>query len=622
MPVVPPNPPIPDATQDAVAHAVRDATQDVVETVEKAAQGVAKAVPRAAVQDDPARGAVEAVGRDAVQDATPAAPRNAAQAAPEAQESPKDLGPGGLIRYACLAHGRGRLLAVAIAGLAGHQVAEALVPVLIGVIVDRAVGGADAAALAGWLGALAAVFAGLILCWRVATRLNTRVYVYGEHELRLLAARRILHPRGMAVTRAPGEILTISTSDASNVSGFSWVVSEQGACLAALVTAVTALALISWPLALGVLAATAAQLALVHRLSRPLDERVYAERRQAARAGTLATDFTVGLRVLKGYGAEAAAAARYRDASRASMRAALATADAQARLSAVNAGVAGIFLTGIALAASWLALNGTITVGGLVSVVGLAQFVRSPMEQLGFLGAELAAKRGSARRLAELLATPYATPEVGHTGPSGLSGAEQGPVLSVRVGGETIEARRGELLGIDAGDAAAELLDVLAYRIPVEPGRYLLGGADAVRLGPERVRERVFAPPREASVFTGTVADNLARETSDPAALAASGLDEVLTHLPHGLRSEVGEQGHLLSGGQRQRLLLARALHQPQPVVVLHEPTTSVDSVTEQRVGRALRGFPDRTIILITRSPGLLHACDRVLRPAFAGESR
>ncbi|MFF0579007.1 ABC transporter transmembrane domain-containing protein [Streptosporangium saharense] len=620
MPVVPPNPPIPNAAQDAITHAVRDTPRDAVQddsardAVEKAARGAAKAVVRDAVQDDPARSVVEAV-----QDTTPAASRNAAREVPETRELPKGPGPGGLIRYACLAHGRGRPLAVAVAGLAGHQVAEALVPVLIGVIVDRAVGGADVAALAGWLGALAAVFAGLILCWRVATRLNTRVYVYGEHELRLLAARRILHPRGMAVTRAPGEILTISTSDASNVSGFSWVVSEQGACVAALVTAVTALALISWPLALGVLAATAAQLALVHRLSRPLDERVYAERRQAARAGTLATDFTVGLRVLKGYGAEAAAAARYRDASRASMRAALATADAQARLSAVNAGVAGIFLTGIALAASWLALNGTITVGGLVSVVGLAQFVRSPMEQLGFLGAELAAKRGSARRLAELLATPYATPEVGHVG---LAEAEQGPVLSVRVGGETIEARRGELLGIDAGDAAAELLDVLAYRIPVEPGRYLLGGADAVRLGPERVRERVFAPPREASVFTGTVADNLAREGSDPAALAASGLDEVLTHLPHGLRSEVGEQGHLLSGGQRQRLLLARALHQPQPVVVLHEPTTSVDSVTEQRVGQALRGFPDRTIILITRSPGLLHACDRVLRPALAGEGR
>lgn len=94
-------------------------------------------------------------------------------------------------------------------------------------------------------------------------------------------------------------------------------------------------------------------------------------------------------------------------------------------------------------------------------------------------------------------------------------------------------------------------------------------------------------------------------------ATAASGLDDVLTHLPEGLASQVGEQGRLLSGGQRQRLLLARALHQPQPVLVLHEPTTSVDSVTEDRIARALRAS-GRTIILITTGPTLLSACHRV----------
>lgn len=94
-------------------------------------------------------------------------------------------------------------------------------------------------------------------------------------------------------------------------------------------------------------------------------------------------------------------------------------------------------------------------------------------------------------------------------------------------------------------------------------------------------------------------------------ATAASGLDDVLTHLPEGLASQVGEQGRLLSGGQRQRLLLARALHQPQPVLVLHEPTTSVDSVTEDRIARALRAS-GRTIVLITTGPTLLSACHRV----------
>ncbi|MGE2767370.1 ATP-binding cassette domain-containing protein [Rhodococcus sp. 1.20] len=77
--------------------------------------------------------------------------------------------------------------------------------------------------------------------------------------------------------------------------------------------------------------------------------------------------------------------------------------------------------------------------------------------------------------------------------------------------------------------------------------------------------------------------------------------------------SEVGEQGKKLSGGQRQRLLLARALHQPQPILVLHEPTTSVDSVTEHRIAHSLRNFPDKAILVITSSPTLLHSCDRVV---------
>lgn len=514
--------------------------------------------------------------------------------------------PGELIRHASLANGRGRRLGVAVAGLAGHQVAEALVPVLIGVVIDRAIGRADLPALFRWLGVLAAVFALLVLAWRIATRLNSGVFLYGEHDLRLLAARRILHPRGMAGRRAPGETLTISTSDAASVSGFSWVIAEQSASFAALATATVSMLVISWPLAVCVVIATALQLLLIHRLSRPLEQRAYAEAAQAARASVLATDFAAGLRVLKGFGAEREAAARHAEAAEASRRAAVANVNAQARVSAVNTVVAGVFLALIALAASWAAASGAITVGSLVAVVGLAQFVRGPMEQLGYLGADLAAKRGSARRLSELLATPYQAPE------AETEAAEPDPAAPVVVLGE-LRVRQGEIVGVDASEDAT-LLDLLSCRRAAPPGHYLVHGVDARRLGPDRVREVVFAPPHDATVFTGSVADNLAADAVQPWAVAASALDDVLTHLPDGLGSSVGEQGRLLSGGQRQRLLLARALHQPQPVLVLHEPTSSVDSVTEQRIARALRDVEGKTIILITSSPGLLRACSRVVR--------
>ncbi|NED29434.1 ABC transporter transmembrane domain-containing protein, partial [Streptomyces anulatus] len=235
--------------------------------------------------------------------------------------APASPSPAALVRLAASGSGRGARLALAGAGFAGHQVAEALVPVLLGLVVDRAIGRSDPGALLGLLGALAALFAALILCWRTGSRLTTGVYAYGEHDLRLLATGRALHPRGMAARRPPGEVLTIATSDASNVSGVSWLIAEQGAALAGLLTAAVSLLLISWQLAAVVLAATAVQLVVLQLLSGPLDRRVYAEQREAARAGALATDFTAGIRVLKGFGAEGAAVRRYRRASRDSMAA-------------------------------------------------------------------------------------------------------------------------------------------------------------------------------------------------------------------------------------------------------------------------------------------------------------
>ncbi|MFE2295286.1 ABC transporter transmembrane domain-containing protein [Streptomyces sp. NPDC059452] len=538
------------------------------------------------------------------------------------------------MRRTSFGSGRGRRLAVAGAGFAGHQVAEALVPVLLGVVIDRAIGRNDPGALLGLLAALGALFGALILCWRTGSRLTTGVYVYGEHDLRLLTADRVLHPRGAAGRRPPGEVLTVATSDASNVSGVSWLIAEQGAALAGLLTASLSLFLISWQLATVVLAATAVQLAALQLLSGPLESRVYAEQREAARAGALATDFTAGFRVLKGFGAEGTAALRYREASRSSMRAALRRVRSLAGLTALNSAASGAFLAGIALLAAWHALEGRLTVGEFVTAVGLAQVVAGPMETLGFFGASVAAKRGSAHRLAELLAEPYAVRET----PPGHQVSEPTPLFALRHGTVTITARAGELIGVRATGATAEELSALAAcRRAPEPGQYTVGvpvpmtvpmtgthadnskwpgplpSRDAAGLSPDDVRRTVHAPPHSAAVFTGTVAENLVTESTPCAtAIAASGLDDVLTHLPDGLGSQVGEGGRFLSGGQRQRLLLARALHQPQPVLVLHEPTTSVDTVTEDRIARALRGHADRAIVLITTSPTLLSACDRV----------
>jgi putative ABC transport system ATP-binding protein len=134
----------------------------------------------------------------------------------------------------------------------------------------------------------------------------------------------------------------------------------------------------------------------------------------------------------------------------------------------------------------------------------------------------------------------------------------------------------------------------------------------------------LLVEPHNTDIFTGTVGSNIVID-DDPSdatfldsVLRASAADDVVNAHAGGLHTEVSERGASLSGGQRQRVALARALHAQPPVLVLHDPTTAVDSVTEHAVARGLstlRHGPGRTFttVLVTCSPILLATVDRVL---------
>ncbi|MFW0775474.1 ABC transporter transmembrane domain-containing protein [Paenarthrobacter nitroguajacolicus] len=536
-----------------------------------------------------------------------------------------------LFRFTLFSNGRWKLLLAGCAGLSLHQVSEALVPATIGAAVDNAIQPNDAGALLGWLGVLAVVFVVLALSWRLGTLATERSFNYGSHDLRQLVVERTLHPRGMAAQRAPGEIVAIASSDADRVAGLSWLISGGLAAAAGVITSAVTLLLISVPLGIAVLLATPVMLLVMHRLTKPLENRSDVEQSTAARAGSLATDFITGSRPLKGLGAEDAAITRYSAASRASLASALKAIRAKSAYTGASTALSAAFLAGIAFFAAWFALQGSITVGQLVAVVGVAQFVQGPMTALGFLSVELARKRASAARIAVLLEEPEAVPapeaEERSTAAAGsvanlASTSGPAPLLELRPGAADanfppFSASAGEIVGVVLPDSthARQLVDTLGFRVPAPRGLLSVDGRDAADLDPLHVRSRVFADSHDGVLFGGSVRENVAAAGAKmhERAMSAAAVGDFVSQLPEGLETVLTGHGQSLSGGQRQRLVLCRSLHQQQPVLVLHDPTTAVDTATEAVIADGLRNFPDKALVLVTTSPTLLAVCHRVV---------
>ncbi|MBE1490018.1 ABC transporter ATP-binding protein [Plantactinospora soyae] len=518
--------------------------------------------------------------------------------------------------------GQTRHVAASAALSAGHQAGEALIPVLIGVVIDRAVGRGGIADLIGWIGVLAGMFAVLSVSFRLSARTGERAVEQAAHQLRIALTRRILdHRGGSEAGQLPGALVSIATGDADRVGTVNRALPVGIGALTGLLVGGAALLVVSVPLGLLVLIGAPLLLWLAHLLGRPLERRSHAEQERAAYASGVAADLVAGLRVLKGLGAAPAAANRYRRTSQDSLAATIRAARAQAWYDGTILAVTGLFVAAVGLLGGRLAAQGELTVGQLVAAVGLALFLLGPLSTFGWVNAEFAQGRASAARIASVLGAPQATPDgTGRPATPVRGRIDLRDVRSGTLRGVSLHSAPGELLGIVATDpaVAADLLRCLGRDVDPDTGTVELDGVALHTLDPAHLRAAILVAPHDADLFEGSVLDNVG--AAAPAGgdvtrpMAAADVDELVRTLPQGVDTPLAERGRSLSGGQRQRVALARALAAEAPVLVLHDPTTAVDAATEARIAAGLRSLrQDRTTLLVTTSPALLSITDRVV---------
>jgi ABC-type multidrug transport system fused ATPase/permease subunit len=488
------------------------------------------------------------------------------------------------------------------------QVGESAVPVVTGRAIDRALATGDAGQLALWLGVLVTLYIALTAAARISNRLNSYSVQLLQHRLRSTLSTGVLHPVGGAARAPHGGIVSLMTNDVSRLANAGMLMITPISRIAAIVFIAVSLLATHWPLGILVLAGTPIAVWLMGLLSERLsrDTREYQEL-LAATVGR-ATDLVAGYRVVKGIRAETEATGRYRQASQDTLIGARRNAGLLGRFLVGSSVVSGVFVAAVMGLAGWFAVDGELSIGGLITAVGLTQALLPQVEGIANLSIpNLAGARASAARILDVL-HEQAGRRAGKGWPAPTALSPQ-PVLEVSVPEATIRVEPGELVGVRADDRTAARLTearLAAHTLPASAYRSV-----------------VMVSPHHAVLFSGSIRDNLEAVGAAPvlvdAALRAAACDDFAADLDR----PVGEGGNRISGGQRQRAALARALASDAPVLVLHDPTTAVDAVTEHLIAGRLRGVrAERSTLLITSSPGLLGSCDRVVDLLAEGPAR
>jgi len=540
-----------------------------------------------------------------------------------------------LIIGACRSRARGIALGVVV-GL-GWTAGKVSVGLLVQRAIDDGIEVDDMGALRRWALsiAVAAVVVGLFTGLRRYLAFREARWVEADLRERLFAHFQRLH-FGFHDRAQTGQLMSRANTDLQQIQALV-VMIPLTISNAVTVMAVTVILLSIDPLlTLLALGSLPFLNLLATRFSRRLHPAVLGIQQESAELAAVVEESVAGVRVVKGFGAEAVQSARLNkeadDVYGRSMEAASVRATYLPALELLpNLGLIATLGYG-----GHLVLDGGLTLGELVAFNVYVVMLVWPLRMLGMILAQGQRAAAAGERVQEVLETePVIVDHPGSralpaAGPDGRRGDLRFEAVSFRYSAGLPLVLDGFDLHVPAGQSVALVgatgagKSTVARLIPrfydATGGRVLLDGVDVRDLQVRDLRRAVGIVFEETFLFSSSIGDNIAFAQPDASleaierASRLAGAHDFVTELPEGYDTLIGERGYSLSGGQRQRIAIARAILADPRVLILDDATSSVDPTKEHEIRDALAEVMEgRTTIVIAHRPATIALADRVV---------
>ncbi|KON82335.2 type I secretion system permease/ATPase [Azoarcus sp. PA01] len=388
---------------------------------------------------------------------------------------------------------------------------------------------------------------------------------------------------------------------------------------------------IAWPLVLPFLFGVALLLVYAMTVQGRMHELAETTYRAGAQRNATLVEALVGMETVKALGAEAPIQRKWEKSV-----ALLARVGSQLRLLSATAtnGAAWVqqsVSVVVIIVGVYLIGDGRLSVGGLVACFMLSSRAMAPIGQVAGLLVQYHAAATALESLDTLMKKEIERPETSSfISRRSFRGDIELRNVSFHYPGQETEALRNVSLQIGAGEHVAILGRIGSGKTTLEKlilglfrptaGAVLIDGIDQRQLDPAELRRHIGYVAQDVTLFYGSLRQNItiAAPFADDAAVVraatTAGLTEFVNIHPQGFDMQVGERGALLSGGQRQGVAIARAVINDPPILLLDEPTASMDRSSEEELKGRLRAFAcGKTMIVVTHRTSLLDLVTRII---------